>query len=170
MHKARLLLRRAILPFAVVLLVMAAHYVWRGVFPERDPAQDRWATVAAAEQPSWFARYAETQSYWLGLSYATALAFAAVAIRRYREDRKCTSRNFAIGGITLTGFLAAAGCFLVGCCGSPMLAVYLSLFGARFLPFTKPLIFTLTAVTILLSWWWMTRRRRSSRTCSASGN
>ena len=38
-----------------------------------------------------------------------------------------------MGGITLSGFLAVAGCYLLGCCGSPMLAVYMSLFGVSFL-------------------------------------
>ncbi len=66
----------------------------------------------------------------------------------------------AVGGITLSGFLVAAGCFLVGCCGSPMLGVYLSLFGARFLPLAKPLIAAVTTLMIAAAAVWMKCRTR----------
>jgi hypothetical protein len=45
-------------------------------------------------------------------------------------EAKQKNKRLAIGGFSLTGFLVATGCFLVGCCGSPMLVVYLNLFGA----------------------------------------
>jgi hypothetical protein len=66
-----------------------------------------------------------------------------------------------LGGLTLTGFLAVAGCFLVGCCGSPMLVVYLNLFGAGFLPLAKPLVAVVTTLAIIGAWWWMKRRKPS---------
>lgn len=149
--------RRILLPAATFVIVLTIHYVWTGLFPERDPAQDRWVSVPAAEI-SWFRRYVETQSYWMGYSYAVAFAFAVVSLRRYQENRLCGARNLAIGGVTLSGFLAVAGCFLLGCCGSPMLAVYLSLFGASFLPFAKPLVAAITSITIMVGWFWLNRR------------
>jgi hypothetical protein len=130
--------------------------MWVGLFPERDPAQDRWLSAPGTET-SWLRLYLESQSYWLGYSYALALSFAAVALRRYREQRLCAARNLAIGSVTLSGFLAVAGCFLLGCCGSPMLAVYLSLFGASFLPFAGPLVAGVTTITIIVGWFWMNR-------------
>ena len=153
--------QRAVLPAVVFVAVVVMHYMWTGLFPDRDPAQDRWASVAAIET-SWLRYYVESQSYWLSYSYALALAFAAVALRRYREQRLCGTRNLAIGGVTLSGFLAVAGCFLLGCCGSPMLAVYLSLFGASFLPFAKPLVAALTTASILAGWLWMRRLERAA--------
>ena len=117
--------RRMLLPVGTFIIVLAVHYVWIGLFPERDPAQDRWLSVPAAET-SW--------------------------LRRYREQRLCAARNLAIGGVTLSGFLAIAGCFLLGCCGSPMLAVYLSLFGASFLPFARPFVAGVTTITIIVGW------------------
>jgi len=48
----------------------------------------------------------------------------------FRQERTVTA-GAAGGGVTLLGALMAGGCFLIGCCGSPMLAVYLSLFGAK---------------------------------------
>ena len=158
-------LRRFLLPMLVFVTVGLIHFVWFGVFPERNATQDRWQTVVTEESPPWVNRYLETQSYWSGYSYALSLAFVAVALRRYREERMCAARNLAVGGITVTGFLAVAGCFLVGCCGSPMLGVYLSLFGVSFLPFAKPLVAGLTTVLIAASYWWMRSHSRKEKSC-----
>lgn len=154
-------LARAVLPAGVFVTVVAVHFTWLAVFPEQDQAQALWVTVAGGG--SAFERYGETQAYWLGFSYALSLAFAVVALRRYREERFCAARNLAIGGVTLSGFLAVAGCYLIGCCGSPMLAVYLSLFGAAFLPLAKPLIAALTTVSIVVAWWWMRHSHKSQQ-------
>jgi hypothetical protein len=155
-------LRRVILPLVVFLGVWAFHFVWLGLFPDVDPAQSRWATIMEPPQASWSQQYVETQSHWLGYSYALCLGFVAFALRRYREQRQCSARNLAIGGVTLSGFLAVVGCYLIGCCGSPMLIVYLNLFGAAFLPLAKPLMAAVTTVTIGGAWWWMNHRSRSA--------
>ena len=153
-------LRRALLPVVIVAAVTAVHYVWLGVFPEVDPAQSRWAAVETAAEASWLRRYVDTASYWLGFSYALSLAFAEAQLRRYREERLCGARSLAIGGVSFSGFLAVAACYLVGCCGSPMLAVYLSLLGAAFLPFAKPLVFVVTVTSLSAGWLWIERSRR----------
>lgn len=155
-------LRRALLPVVVFAAVAAGHYIWHGLFPERDAVQAAWLTLPANDGATWAGRYIETQAYWLGYSYALSLAFAAIALRRYREQHSCGARNLAIGGVTFSGFLAVAGCFLLGCCGSPMLAVYLSLFGSSFLPFARPLVATLTTITIIGGYFWMERRSLSA--------
>ncbi len=149
--------RRLLLPAAVFLAVLAFHFVWTGLFPDRDRAQDRWLAVGV-EEPSWGRRYLDSQSYWLGYSYAVSIAFAAAAARRWRETRASTARDAAVGGLTLSGFLALAGCFLIGCCGSPMLGVYLSLFGAAFLPFAKPIVAALTTAALAVTWIRLNRR------------
>lgn len=107
-----------------------------------------------------FAGYVAGQHYWLGMSYAASLAFAGTALRRYRERKLCAARNLAIGSVGIAGTVAIMGCYLLGCCGSPMLGVYLSLLGAAFLPLAKPLVALLTAVLLLTGWWWMRRRER----------
>lgn len=160
--------RRLLLPAAVFAGVGALHFIWSGLFPEQSPLQDQWVTIPVPAHPSWPQRYVETQSYWLGFSYALSFAFAAVALRRYRQQRLCASRNLAIGGVTFSGFLAMAGCYLLGCCGSSMLAVYLSLFGAAFLPLAKPLTALMTVIFVSGSWWWMNRTRRISDSLKAS--
>lgn len=140
--------------------MLVVHFCYLGLFPERDPAQDRWATTVT--QTSWWSQYWEGRSYWLGLSYAMSLSFAIVAWRRYQEGRFCPGRKVAIGGITFSGLLSVIGCYLLGCCGSPMLAVYLSLFGAAFVPLAGPVTAGLTLVSVLAGWWWMNRHTLSS--------
>lgn len=160
-------IRRAILPAAVFAAVIALHIVYRGVFPEHDPAQDRWATPLAADGPSWVESYIQTGSYWNGISYAIPLAFAASMFRRYRARRRSADAKLAVGGLTISGVMSVVGCFLAGCCGSPMLGVYLGFFGAAFLPFAKPLSAILSAVSVTLAWLWM--RRRERRLMAAGG-
>ena len=146
------------LPAAAFVAAAAAHFVWLGAFPESDPEQSRW--VLLPSQESWGTRYREAGAYWMGFSYGLASAFAAAAVRRFVRERSCASRRMAVGGMTFTGGLAAAGCFLVGCCGSPMLAVWLGLFGAAFLPFAKPLVAVATTVTVGVGWWMVARAGR----------
>lgn len=155
-------IRRALLPLGVFLAVMGMHFVWLGLFPEQDPAQSRWAEVPGGGG-TWLQTYLDGGSYWLGYSYGIALAFAAAGLRRYREQRLAASRNLALGALSVSGVLAVAGCYLLGCCGSPMLAVYLSLFGATFLPWAKPLVATLTTASLLVAWYFSLRCARVGR-------
>lgn len=151
-------LRRAALPLAVFVLVIGGHFVLRGLFPERDAAQDRWASVPAPTAPSWLDQYLRSQDYWMGVSYGMSGAFVAWMLRRWREHRRRIARNAALGGLSLGGVLAVAGCFLTGCCGSPMLAVYVGFLGSWFLPLAKPLCAVLTFLLLLVAWWWVSRK------------
>lgn len=154
-------IRRALLPLGVFAMVVALHVGYRMFFPEVAPGQERWASVPSSHS-SWFNLYLKSQAYYLGLSYASSAAFAAAAFRRYRERRLGADRNLALGGITLSGVLAAAGCYLVGCCGSPMLAVYVSLLGSWFVPWTGPLTLAVTLLSLAGGWYWMRRRELCS--------
>ncbi len=168
------LVRRVTLSVVVFVSVFALHFLWLGFFPERAAAgvaPGRAAecadegccendSIAGGNANLWLKRYTAGQNYWLGYSYASSLTFAALALQRYRERRLCTARNLALGGVTLSGVLAVLGCYLLGCCGSPMLPIYLSLFGAAFLPLAKPLVAALTTLSLLAAWWWLRRQER----------
>ena len=100
-------------------------------------------------------------------SYALAAAFATWALSRtilFRQGR-IVSAGAAAGGVTLLGALMAGGCFLIGCCGSPMLAVYLSLFGAKALGLGKPLMALVTLVSVSCGYWYFSRRLARGSTC-----
>lgn len=154
----RRVVREAVLPLAVFAAAVAAHVVWLGLFPEQPEVQSAWAPLPPEGPESWLPRYVEAQDYWLGYSYGLSLAFAAAAFRRYRRNRSSAAGGLAVGGLTLSGALAVAGCYLVGCCGSPMLVVWLNLFGAAFVPFAKPLMAAVTTLSVAGAWWWMARR------------
>ncbi|HEX9746292.1 MAG TPA: hypothetical protein VGB30_12775 [bacterium] len=147
-----------LIPLIVFAGVFLVHYIWIGTHPAEAELQSRWAPVDDVVEQSWMDRYIETKSFFLGYSYSLSLAFVSFAILKFIAFRENTARNAALGGITLTGFLAATGCFLIGCCGSPMLAVYASLLGASFLPFTGLIVAGITTLTIGFAYLWMNRR------------
>ena len=157
--------KRALLVPAVFVGTLGLHFLW---FSHYGP-QTRW--ISLDDEPGLsLLPYLESQSIWLGLSYAVSLSFAAFWLRRYREERLCSASTLTVGGVTLSGALAVGGCYLLGCCGSPMLGVYLGLFGATFLPVTGPVVLAFTVVLLTGSWWWMSRAsgRSSSPESSAA--
>jgi hypothetical protein len=111
--------------------------------------------------------YWQGQDYFIGFSYALAAAFATWSLSRsilFRQGRTVTA-GAAAGGVTLLGALMAGGCFLIGCCGSPMLAVYLSLFGAKALGLGKPLMALVTLFSVSCGYWCLSRRFARKSVC-----
>ncbi len=135
--------------FVVVLILHSSYFAVQG-----KRIAERWAVT---NETNYLRLYVERSEYLIGASYALAIGFSVFALLRFLETRK---KGFAglVGGITLTGALYVAGCFLLGCCGSPMLAVYMTLFGSSFLGFAKPLTFALTLASIGVGYIWMERK------------
>lgn len=156
--------KRALLPISAFCAVVVIHYLWLALFPATDPAQNEWVTVESVENISWFGNYIKAQDYFLTFAYAYSIAFAVWSIRRYKESRGARTLGAAIGGITFSGLLAFFGCYLVGCCGSPMLVVWLNLLGAKFLPFAKPLMAAITFISVTIAWALISRRKQCSDT------
>ena len=104
--------------------------------------------------------YFQAQDYYTGFSYALAGAFAAWAIGRFLRSRQAAMAAGAAGSITFVGVLMAAGCFLIGCCGSPMLGVYLGIFGAKALGIGKPLMALVSLVSVGVGYWYLSRRAK----------
>jgi hypothetical protein len=113
------IVRAGLLPGAAFVATLGVSFSWLGLFPDEDPAQYARAALPPEGPSSWLPAYFEAGSFWLGYSYALSVAFAAVAFRRYLRNRSCGAGRFAVGGLTVTGVLSVAGCYLVGCCGSP---------------------------------------------------
>jgi hypothetical protein len=105
--------------------------------------------------------YIERQEHYLGFSYALAAAFTTYAVVSFFENQRRGAVG-AISGATLGGLLYFAGCFLLGCCGSPLLVVYLSLFGSSALGFTKPLTAMLTLTSVVIGYLWMERKTKEA--------
>ncbi|MFH1515055.1 MAG: hypothetical protein ABIG42_06295 [bacterium] len=114
----------------------------------------KWAAI---DEVSLLSAYIEGQDYFLSFSYALAASFTLYAFLRFNENRKRGAVSVA-GGITLIGLLYFGVCFILGCCGSPMLAVYIALFGSSFLGFTKPLIALVTLASVIISYFWLEKK------------
>ncbi|MDE3056578.1 MAG: hypothetical protein KGJ59_01290 [Bacteroidota bacterium] len=142
--------------FVAALVLHASYFVIQA-----KTLAERWAMT---NETNYIQFYVERSEYLIGASYALAIGFSVFALLRFLETRK---KGFAglVGGITLTGVLYVAGCFLLGCCGSPMLAVYLTLFGSSFLGFTKLLTFALTLSSIVVGYIWMERKSLPETDC-----
>ena len=155
-------MRRLIFPCTVFVAVFGIHLLWMIFFPDSPPAQQsQWVSFSDNFPKSALSIYLQTQSYFLGYTYALSIAYVAFSLRRYVEaQNRSSERNPLIGGIGLSGMLSLSSCFLIGCCGSPMLAVYLSWFGAKFLPYTKPLIAALS--TLIIAGIWLKRAASAS--------
>ena len=125
----------------------------------------QWVQI---DNTSFLPSYLEQKDYFMGLSYALASAFTVYAVLRFLQNRS-SGVGGVIGGVTMTGILYFGGCFLLGCCGSPMLAVYLNLFGSSFLGFTKQLTFIFTLLSVVVGFFWM-KRKANAASCCCEGN
>jgi len=108
--------------------------------------------------------YFQRLDFFIGLSYALAIAFTVYAIIKFIALNKNCLEG-VVGGATLTGIIYFLGCFLIGCCGSPMLVVYLGLLGPKFLGFTKPLVFLFTIISVLIGIYWIKKKARTANSC-----
>jgi hypothetical protein len=153
---------------AVFVAIFVAHALYVGACSA--PATSGWTDFGISTHvvgrlgPG---AYLGGQHYFIGFSYALAAAFVAWALSRsvlFRQGRIATAGG-AVGGITLLGALMGSSCFLIGCCGSPMLTVYLSLFGAKALGFGKPLMAVVTLISVSSGYWWLSRRLARESIC-----
>ena len=156
------------LPAIVFLTVFAAHALYAGARATSAPSGwTDFGISANAAGPLGLRAYWRGQDYFVGFSYALAAAFATWALSRsifFRRGR-AGAAGAAAGGVTLVGALMAGGCFLIGCCGSPMLAIYLSLFGAKALGLGKPLMALVTFVSVSCGYWCLSRRPARGSAC-----
>jgi hypothetical protein len=157
------------LPAIVFLTVFSAHALYVGACATLAPAGwTDFGISATAGGPLGLGAYCRGQDYFVGFSYALAAAFATWALSRsifFRQGR-AIGVGAAAGGITLFGALMAGGCFMIGCCGSPMLAVYLSLFGAKILGLGKPITALVTLVSVSCGYWCLSRRLAGGGACT----
>lgn len=92
--------------------------------------------------------YIINQDYFVSFSYALSASFAVWATARFVYSRRQAAAVGAFGGVSLVTLLAVAGCFLIGCCGSPMLPIYLALFGSNAAGIGKPLMALISLIAI----------------------
>lgn len=151
------------LAICVLLAILAGHFLYATRDVSIRPGRGEWATYEFESPPtSRWDRYVVPGEYWIGLSYGVAGAFAALSLARALRLRR-GSLGTSAGGLALGGLLWATVCFFAGCCGSPMLPVYLGLWGPRFLGVTGPLTFGLTLLSTLVGYTLILRHTRTTK-------
>ena len=103
-------------------------------------------TESSCAGSAWFQKYIVEQEYFLGISYALSVTFMVFAFLKYKESKK----NALKAGLG-SGLLAVVlwfSCFFFGCCGSPMIIVYLNLFGLSTLKIPKIALLIMTIIFI----------------------
>ena len=162
-------MRRALLVGTLVLAAVFCAHAAIVVWSDQHVAS-QWVSLPHREALSAWKQYFERKDYYVGYSYALAAGFTAFALMLSLQRRQRALGGVA-GGLTLMGVLYGAGCFLIGCCGSPMLAIYLSVFGAKVLGFLKPLMAGITTASVLMSGTIVVRRAQAAccDACEAGG-
>jgi len=120
-------------------------------------AQKDWADNFNPSVSFWQS-YTISQDYFVSFSYALSASFAVWATARFVYFRRRAAAVGAVGGVSLVTLLAAAGCFLIGCCGSPMLPIYVSLFGSKAAGIGKPLMALISLISIGAGYLYVVRR------------
>lgn len=107
----------------------------------------------------WFQKYINDQEYFLSISYALSFAFMAFAFWKYNENRRNALKAAAGGG--LLAVVLWLSCFFFGCCGSPMLIVYLNLIGLSSFRIPKLALLFVTIVFILIGYFCFIRSKEN---------
>jgi hypothetical protein len=142
------------LTFVVVFLGHAFYLRQQAAMPTEG-----WADVGVGQGGLWgFDFYMQAQDYYMSFSYALGTVFAVWALMKYLIVRQAALAAGAVGSVSLVGILMGAGCFLIGCCGSPMLGIYAGLFGAKTLGVGKPLMALVTLLSVSFGYWYLSRR------------
>ena len=150
----------SLLPIAACVFVLTLHAFYIRHVSAAPTDSDGFADSGITDNAGFLGLgpYWAAQDYFLGFSYALGAAFAVWAMVQFVHTRKAAMAAGAAGSVTLVGLLMAGGCFLLGCCGSPMLGVYLALFGAKFLGAGKPLMAAVTLLSVGCGYWCLSRR------------
>jgi hypothetical protein len=130
-------------------------------------SQKGWADNFS-RSPTFWQSYISNQDYFVSFSYALSASFAVWAAARFAYSRRRAAAIGAFGGVSILTLLAAAGCFLIGCCGSPMLPIYVSLFGANAAGIGKPLMALISLISIGGGYLYILRRPECNCTDPAS--
>lgn len=136
--------KKIIIPLVTFVIVLMLHLLYSKLIE------------SSCAGGAWFQKYIKEQEHFLGISYALSFAFMSFAFLKFKENRKAALKAALSSGLlaVLLWFL----CFLFGCCGSPMLVVYLNLIGLSKLKVPKLILLILTVVFIGIGYIWLSRK------------
>jgi hypothetical protein len=146
-----------LIPPVVFVLVLVGHALY--IRHIAATPVNGWAVIGIAKSGFLgLGPYFAGQDYFVGFSYALGATFAAWAISQFVRRRRAAAATGAVGSVSLVTIVIASGCFLIGCCGSPMLAVYLAIFGAKALGAGKPVMAGVTLLSTGGGYWCLSRQ------------
>jgi hypothetical protein len=149
----RLILLLATVAFAAVFVGHVLYLRYLTIAPQKDWADDFNPSI------NFWQSYMISQDYFVSFSYALSASFAFWATARFMYSRRRAAAVGAFGGVSLLTLLTAAGCFLIGCCGSPMLPIYISLFGSKAAGIGKPLVALISLISTGGGYLYVVRRQ-----------
>ena len=147
-----LIWRLGAVAFVAVFVGHALYLRYVAIVPQKDWADNFDPSV------SFWQSYMISQDYFVSFSYALSASFAVWATGRFVYFRRRAAAIGAFGGVSLVTLLAAAGCFLIGCCGSPMLPIYVSFFGSKAADIGKPLMAFISLMSVAGGYLYLLRR------------
>lgn len=141
-------IKKIIIPLTTFVIVFILHISYFKI------------TESSCAGSEWFQKYIKEQEYFLGISYALSFAFMSLSFLKFKENRRAALKAAFSSGLLaiLLWFL----CFLFGCCGSPMLVVYLNLIGLSKLKIPKLILLILTVVFIGIGYLWLIKKTPKS--------
>ncbi len=137
--------RKTVVLLAVFVAVFALHLLYFKI-----------TSAKCEEGIGWLQKYILGQEYFIGISYGLSFAFMVFAFFKYRENNKGALKAAAGGG--LLAVVLWLSCFLLGCCGSPMLIVYLNFIGLSSLRIPKLALLLITVAFIAAGYFCFIRK------------
>ena len=145
---------RLAFPFTTPAAVFLAHLSWSVTVPYRDSPG---VMIMAPPLRERILAYLAGEGFWVGASYALVGCFIILALGKFRERRREALAG-AAGGSLMAGGIYAFGCFMLGCCGSPMAVVWLSFLGGRYANLGGVFLFLLTLLSTSAGFWMLNRK------------
>lgn len=142
--------------FATPMVVFISHLLWSVTIPY---AGDGSAWTLPTPMVDRILSHLGGDGLWMGASYALAAAFIVHVLGRFRRERERAMAG-AAGGTLVVGGIYAFGCFMLGCCGSPMAVVWLSLLGGRYANLGGVFLFLLTLLSTSAGLWMLNRKAK----------
>jgi len=136
---------KAVVLLAVFIIVFAFHLLYF-----------KTASPKCEESIGWVQKYILGQEYFIGISYGLSFAFMAFAFFKYKENNRGALKAAAGGG--LLAVILSLSCFFLGCCGSPMLIIYLNFVGLSSLRIPKLALLLMTVAFIAIGYFCFIRK------------
>jgi MFS family permease len=145
---------RPFLITAAPVTVFLSHLWWNVTVPYKSAPGVLYMAPPMRER---ILAHLSGEGLWMGASYALVACFMVIVLGRFR-DRRREALAGAAGGTLLAGGIYAVGCFMLGCCGSPMAVVWLSLLGGRYANVGGVFLFLLTLLSTSVGLWMLNRK------------